>query len=546
MEIIILACFLFYSALLFCITWVTSRNASNDTYFRANRKSPWPVVAYGMIGASLSGVTFMSVPGYVQSSQFTYFGVVIGNLIGYAVIALVLLPLYYKLDVTSIYTYLEKRFGFWSHRTGSFFFIVSRMLGSALRMYLVVYVLYEFVFRSWGIPFWVPAVVFIGLILLYTIQGGLRTIIWTDTLQTTFMLLATVLTIYYILKGTDLSLFTLLKQASAEGHTKLIETDWRADNFFLKQLVSGAFLTIAMNGLDQDMMQKNLSCKTLKEAQKNVFSLSFSLIIVNLLFLTLGAALLYYASHTGFVLPDKSDSIFPGIAFSLSTVTVVLFVIGLLSAGYSSADGTLTSLTTAICFDFLGFDRKTNDVSQEGHFSAVKFSLMLILCLALATMIAFDIFKHPAAQKILSLLLFASIFMLFFFTFSIFTKQTIPDRNKIKVRKMVHVICAIVFLCIIIVFKPFHDDSLIKMVFNIAALSYGPLLGLFCFGLFTRWQINEKYVPIIAIMSPLICYILKTYATELFNGYVFGFELLLLNGLITFLGLCLCIRQKNR
>ncbi|MDR2037653.1 MAG: sodium:solute symporter [Bacteroidales bacterium] len=544
MAAIILVCFVLYSAMLFGVTRITSRNATNDTYFRANRKAPWPVVAYGMIGASLSGVTFMSVPGYVQTSQFTYFGVVIGNLIGYIVIALVLLPLYYKLDLTSIYTYLQKRFGFWSHRTGSFFFIVSRMLGSALRMYLVVYVLYEFVFRSWGIPFWVPAVVFIALILLYTLKGGLRTIIWTDTLQTTFMLLATIFTIYFILRETDLSLFTLLKNASAEGYTKLIETNWRSDNFFLKQLVSGAFLTIAMNGLDQDMMQKNLSCRNLKEAQKNVFSLSFSLIFVNLLFLTLGAALLYYASHTGFALPEKSDSIFPAIAFDLSTITVVLFVIGLLAAGYSSADGTLTSLTTAICFDFFEFDRKK---SAEGK---IKFPVksvigILAFCLLLAVLLILDVLHDPVQQKIGSLLLFAAVFLFVFYVLSILTERDIPQKDQVKTRKIVHIICAVLFFCIIVIFRPFHDDSLIKMVFNIAALSYGPLLGLFCFGLFTKWQVNEHYVPFVAVAAPLICYVLKLYSAEWFNGYVFGFELLLLNGLLTFLGLCLCIRKRS-
>jgi len=491
LPIIIIICFTLYTVVLLVVTRLSVRRgqATNETYFRANRKSPWMIVAYGGIGASLSGVTFMSVPGFVAGSAFTYFGVVLGNLLGYIIVALLLLPLYYKLNLTSIYVYLNHRFGLWTQRTGSLFFFLSRLLGSALRMYLVVYVLYEFVFKAMGISFWVSAIVFIAIILLYTLHGGIRVIIWTDTLQTTFMLAATFLTLYFLLRETGITFTGFITNASADGHTKLFETDWKAGNFYLKQVFSGIFLTIALNGLDQDMIQKNLSCKKLKDAQKNIFVLSLSLVIVNLLFLTLGAALLFYAKQTGFTLPDNPDAIYPAIAFNLSNVTVVLFIVGLLAAGYSSADGTLTALTTVICYDFLGF---SNEQRKNG----------LI----------------PVAENL-----------------------------KIHVRKTVHIICALLFLGVIIAFKPFHDESLIKTVLNIAALSYGPLLGMFSFGLFTKWKIDpqhEKYILIIAILAPIISFLLKHFSLELFSGYNIGFELLIINGLMTFIGMCFLIKKS--
>ena len=463
-----------YFGLLILISHLTSRKATNDTFFTGNRKSPWFVVAYGMIGASLSGVTFMSVPGYVQTTQFTYFGVVIGYIFGYLAIAFILLPLYYKLNLTSIYTYLDKRFGANSQKTGAAFFILSRIMGSALRMYLVVFILYEFVFKYIGVPFWALALCFIVLILIYTFKGGIKTVIWTDTLQTTFMLLSTIITVVYLLKAMDISLFDMLKQASEQGYTKLYESDWRSNNFFWKQVLSGAFITIAMTGLDQDMMQKNLTCKSLRGAQKNMLSFSFSLLIVNFLFLALGVALLFYANQTGFVLPEKSDSIFPAVAFQLNSFTCIIFVIGLVAAGYSSADGTLTSLTTTFCFDILNFDKDT---------------------------------KHTEDQKT-------------------------------KIRKCVHIGFAVLYFAIIIIFRPFHNDSLIKTLFDIAGYTYGPLLGLFVFGLFVKnRQPNDKIVPFIAILSPILSYLINIYSEELLFGYKFGFEIMILNGLITFIGL---------
>ncbi|MDL2314625.1 sodium:solute symporter [Bacteroidales bacterium OttesenSCG-928-C19] len=482
MAAIVLICFVCYTGLLFLITGITSRKANNETFFTGNRKSPWYIVAYGMIGASLSGVTFMSVPGYVESTQFTYFGVVLGYMIGYAVIAFILLPLYYKLNLVSIYSYLGKRFGVSSHKTGSAFFVISRLLGSALRMYLMVYVLYEFVFKGWGIPFWVPAVIFIVLILLYTFKGGIKTVVWTDTLQTTFMLAATILCFVFILKKLDLGAIELFQKATSDGYTKFFEIDWRANNFFVKQILSGAFITIAMTGLDQDMMQKNLTCKNLKDAQKNMLTFSFTLLIVNLLFLCLGAALLYYVSASPeFLALDNPDRLFPSVAFDLGTITSIFFIIGLIAAGYSSADGTLTALTTTICYDFLEFGEKSG----------------------------------------------------------------LSENKKMRTRKLVHISCAVLYLVVIIAFRPFHNESLIKTLFDIAGFTYGPLLGLFTFGLISKRKVNDKYVPIIAILSPIICYIIRLNSEAWFWGYKFGFEILILNGLLTCLGLLLISKKSN-
>ena len=479
MELTILICFVAYTALLFAVMWLTGRGGAkgNEAFFHAGRRSPWPVVAYGMIGASLSGVTFMSVPGGVYGGAWTYMPLVFGYVLGYAVIALVLLPLYYRLGLTSIYTYLEQRFGRRSERTGALFFIISRLLGSALRMYLVVFVLYEFVFRAWGIPFWVPAVVFIAIILLYTFGSGIKTVVWTDMLQTTFLLLAAGATVVAILDTLDIGLGELLRTSSEQGYTRMFETDPTAPKYYWKQIVSGMFITITMTGLDQDMMQKNLTCKSLRDAQKNVMTSSLLFVVVNILFLCLGAALLAYASETGFALPvDESgkvvaDKIFPSIAFGLSGFTAVVFVLGMVAAGYSSADGTLTALTTTFCYDFLGFGRKESTAvnSEKGE----------------------------------------------------------------KLRKRVHVGFALLYLLVIIAFRPFHNQSLIDTLFDVAGFTYGPLLGLYTFGLFTRRGANDRMVPYIAVLSPVVCYVLKMGA-PVWLGYHFGFEILLLNGAITF------------
>lgn len=428
MTTTILTVFIVYTILILLIAHITSKKSTNEAFFNGNRKSPWFVVAYGMIGASLSGVTFMSVPGGVYTGHFTYLGIVFGYVIGYAVIAWILLPLYYKLKLTSIYSYLEMRFGQNSEKTGAAFFIISRLIGSALRMYLVVFVLYEFVFKTFGIPFFVPAIIFVALILIYTFKGGIKTVVWTDTLQTTFLILAAVLTVVFLLKKLDMSILEVLSLSAEKGITKVFETDWTNNKFFVKQILSGAFITITMTGLDQDMMQKNLTCKTLRDAQKNVMTSSLLFIIVNIIFLCLGATLIFYAQQTGFQLPVNennvviNDMIFPSIAFSLSSLTSIFFIIGIIAAGYSSADGTLTALTTTFCFDFMHIDKNTK-----------------------------------------------------------LTENEIAKR-----RKIIHICFAVLYLLIIILFRPFHNDSLIDKLFDIAGYTYGPLLGLYSFGLFVK------------------------------------------------------------
>ncbi len=472
-PVLILLIFLGYTVLLFTVTWITARKANNQSFFIGNRISPWFVVAYGMIGASLSGVTFMSVPGWVKETQFSYMVVVFGYLFGYFVIALVLLPLYYRLKLTSIYTYLEKRFGFWSYKTGAGFFILSRILGASLRMFLVINVLQIFVFNAWHIPFWVNVLIFISLIILYTLKGGIRTIVWTDTLQTTFMLLAVVLSVIYISRELGTSVFGLASDVMGSGNSRMFITDWHNERFFLKQFLSGMFITISMTGLDQEMMQKNLSCRNLREAQKNMFTFSGILVFVNFLFLVLGAFLLFYAQKRS-VTVAMTDDLFPTIAFNyLSPVAGIVFLIGLISAAFPSADGAITSLTTSVSIDFLGLEKKKNMVEER----------------------------------------------------------------KTRTRYLVHISIALIFFICILIFRTLNDRAIIDKLFTIAGYTYGPLLGLYTFGLFTKRQVNDRLTPYIAVLSPVICYLLSTYSVQLFNGYRFGFELLLLNGFLTFSGL---------
>lgn len=478
---LILGIFLVYTLVLFSVTWITARKADNQAFFIGNKVSPWFVVAYGMIGASLSGVTFMSVPGWVKDTQFSYMVVVLGYLFGYFVIALVLLPLYYRLQLTSIYSYLGQRFGYWSYKTGAGFFILSRTLGASLRMFLVINVLQIFVFDAWNVPFWINVLVFITLIILYTLKGGIRTIIWTDTLQTTFMLLAVVLSVIYIGKELHMPLIKLASVVKESHASKMFITDWHHPRFFLKQFLSGMFITIVMTGLDQEMMQKNLSCRNIREAQKNMFTFSATLVFVNLLFLFLGAILLIFMTDKG-ISVASSDDVFPTIAIKyLGPVAGVVFLIGLISAAFPSADGALTSLTTSVSIDFLGLEQR------EG----------------------------------------------------------ITDKAKTKIRYIVHLSIAAVFFVSVIMFSKLNDKAVIDKLFTIAGYTYGPLLGLYSFGLFTKRVVNDKITPAIAIFSPLACFFLSKYSVELFNGYKFGFELLLLNGLLTFAGLYI-FSKKNQ
>jgi Na+/proline symporter len=407
--------------------------------------------------------------------------VVLGYLFGYFVIALVLLPLYYRLKLTSIYTYLEQRFGFWSYKTGAGFFIISRTLGASLRMFLVINVLQIFVFDTWNIPFWVNALIFIILIILYTLKGGIRTIIWTDTLQTTFMLLAVVLSIIYISKGLGMPLGKLFSNITHSNISKMFITDWHHERHFLKQFFSGMFITITMTGLDQEMMQKNLSCKNIKEAQKNMFTFSGILVFVNLLFLFLGAFLLLYSQSKG-VNVAASDEIFPTIALKyLGPMAGIVFLIGLISAAFPSADGALTSLTTSVSIDFLGINRR------EG----------------------------------------------------------ISEKKAVRIRYGVHLTIALIFFISILIFSALNNKAVIDKLFTIAGYTYGPLLGLYSFGLFTKRKVNDRLTPVIALLSPVICFFLSKYSVQLFNGYKFGFELLLLNGFLTFIGLLLFSRKND-
>lgn len=477
---LILSIFLLYTLLIFIITFITSRRADNQTFFIGNKVSPWYVVAYGMIGASLSGVTFMSIPGWVKDTQFSYMVLVMGYLVGYFVIAKVLLPLYYKLNLTSIYSYLESRFGFWTYKTGAGFFLLSRTLGASLRMFVVINVFQEFVLKAWGVPFWAGVLIFIVLIIIYTLKGGIKTIVWTDTLQTTFMLLAVVLSIIFISRQMNFSFGDLLSNVWNSHFSNLFVYDWKAKNYFLKHFLGGAFIAISMTGLDQEMMQKNLSCRNLREAQTNMFTFSGILVFVNLVFLFLGAVLWMFANKNG-INVHYTDDLFPTIALKfLGSIGGIVFLIGLISAAYPSADGALTSLTTSFYIDFLGFDKV----------------------------------------------------------------KGISESRKRLVRYFIHISISIIFLIVIVIFKKINDKAIIDKLFTIAGYTYGPLLGFFTFGLFTKWQVNDKWVPFIAVVSPVICYFLSNYSVLIFNGYKFGYELLIVNGLITFLGLFL-VRKKE-
>ena len=461
--------------------WLTSRKADNESYFIGNRSSKWYVVAYGMIGASLSGVTFMSVPGAVATTQFSYMQVVMGYLVGYAVIAMILMPVFYKLQLTSIYSYLEQRFGKWSYKTGSFFFILSRVIGASFRVFIVVNVLQTFVFDAWGIPFYVTVAIFISLILLYTFKGGVKTIVWTDTLQTTFMLFAVVLCVVVISKQLGLGFGSLVSQVFQSDYSSVFVKDVLSPNYFWKNFWGGAFIAIAMTGLDQEMMQKNLSCKNINEARKNMFTFTTVLFFVNLLFLVLGAMLCFYATKQNIAIdPKHTDDLFPTIALHyLGTVPGLLFIIGLISAAYPSADGALTALTTAFCFDFLGIHKNKN--------------------------------YDEAKRK--------------------------------RIRYTVHISFAIILLLTVTLFRVINNDAVIRNLFKVASYTYGPLLGLYAFGFFTKSGVIDRRVPIVCILSPAICWIINDFAPVWFNGYKFGFELLILNGAITFFGLLLISKK---
>ena len=475
-----------YFLFLIGISYFTGKNDNNLSFFKANNKSPWYVVAFGMIGASLSGVTFISVPGWVAGSKFSYMQIVFGYFFGYLTIAYVLLPIYYKANITSIYEYLGTRFGVITHKTGAFYFFVSRVLGASFRLFLVATVLQYFMFDEWNIPFEFTVFFSILLIWLYTYKGGIKTIVWTDTLQTFFMLFAVFAAIYIILDSFGWSLLDGLNSQEFKKYSQIIFTeDVNDKKFWLKSFLGGMFIAIAMTGLDQDMMQKNLTCKNTKEAQWNILSLGFVLIIVNFIFLFLGALLFIYAEKNNISIPMekgilKTDLLFPKIALTgnLGLPIAIFFVLGLIAAAYSSADSALTSLTTSFCFDFLNIQSK--------------------------------------------------------------------DKKKQKnIRKLTHVGVSILLIVVIIIFKRVLKDNVISSLLTVASYTYGPLLGLFAFGIFSKQKLHEKLVPIITLLSVVFTAILSNNSKVWFHGYTFGFELLIINGLITYLGLLAIVKKQK-
>lgn len=470
-----------YFGVLLLISFFSSRRSDNQTFFIGNRRSPWYLVAIAMVGTSISGVTFISVPGWVGTSQFSYLQVVLGYLLGYFVVANVLLPLYYKLQLTSIYSYLEERFGFYSYKTGASLFLLSRVIGAAFRLFIVSSVLQLTVFSSWGVPFSVTVSLTVLLIWLYTRKGGVRTVLWTDAFQTVAMLTAVGLTLFFIADELQLDFSGVV---SAVRHSEFSRI-WFFDDInsryhFAKQFLSGAFITIVMTGLDQDMMQKNLSCKTFAESRKNMYWYGFAFLPINLLFLSLGVLLYSYAGAKGIALPEHTDDLFPMIATQhLSPVVGTFFILGLIAAAYSSADSALTALTTSFTIDILGISGKS-------------------------------------------------------------------ELQVRRTRQWVHLFISALLVVVILLFHSMNDRSVIDAIFTVAGYTYGPLLGLYAFGMFTRFKVNDRRVPFVAIAAPILCYFISRYSEVLLNGYQFGYELLVLNGLLTFVGLLLVRTRANR
>ncbi|HEY9008260.1 sodium:solute symporter [Ohtaekwangia sp.] len=467
-----------YFGVLIYISVITSRGADTNTFFTANRQSPWYLVAFGMIGSSLSGVTFISVPGNVGKIGFGYFQVVLGYLLGYWLIIGILMPLYYRLNLISIYTYLEKRFNFWTYKTGAFFFLISRTIGSSLRLFLAATVLQLFLFDAWHVPFFVTVATTIILIWIYTFKGGVKTIVWTDSFQTIFLISAVCIAVWQISDKLGMSFSEMVSTIKSSQYAKMFYfDDVNSTQFFWKQFLGGAFITLTMTGMDQEIMQKNLTCKTLGDAQKNMFWFSLLLVVVNLLFLTLGALLYIYSTTNNIPVPAASDELFPRLAFNeLGLAVGIFFLLGITASSYASADAALAGLTTSFCIDFLDFKNK-------------------------------------------------------------------PETVKRKQKFMVHLGFSLLFLIIILVFKEINERSVIDAVLNVAGYTYGPLLGLFAFGLFTRLQVRDKLVPIICVLSPAISYLISLYSVDLLGGYKFGIEILIVNGMITFLGLWLISRK---
>ena len=455
-----------YIAILLGVSYLTSRKStSNEAFFSGNHRSPWYLVAFGMIGASISGISVVSVPGMVLTSEWTYLQTCLGFFFGYIAVAYVLLPLYYRLKLTSIYEYLNGRFGSSSYHTGSIFFVIAKMVSSATKLYVAVLVLQHFIFDEWNIPFWLTVIICVAVIWLYTHRAGIRTIVWTDTLQTLLFIVAISIMCYEAWRLCDTKIATLNTQFSTFNFS-----DWHSPRYFWKQFISGIFIVIVMTGLDQDMMQKNLSCRTLRESQKNMLSYGIAFLPINFILLLLGALCVIYAQQSGIMLPEAPDKIMPFMVSEIMTPIVgICFVLGIISASFSSADSALTSITTTLAVDI--FEWKQNE----------------------------------------------------------------------KLRRMLHIAICALFAIIVILFGYTQNRSIIDTIYTIVGYAYGPLLGMFAFGLFTQYQVRDKLVPIVAIASPIICYTINVITSHIWS-YQWGYELLLLNGTLTFIGL-LCIKK---
>lgn len=470
-----------YFLVLFIVSYIAGRKADNEGFFVGNRKSAWYVVAFAMIGSSISGVTFVSVPGMVGVSNFSYLQMVLGFVAGQFIIAFILIPLFYRMNLVSIYEYLENRFGGSSYKTGAWFFFISKMLGAAVRLFLVCLTLQLLVFEPFHLPFVLNVIITVALVWLYTFRGGVKSLIWTDTLKTFCLVVSVVLCIYYIASDLHLNFTGMITTISDSDLSRMFFFDDVNDKrYFFKQFLAGVFTMIAMTGLDQDMMQRNLSCKNFKDSQKNMITSGISQFFVILLFLMLGVLLYTFTARQGIDNPAKSDELFPMIATGdyFPGIVGVLFIIGLISAAYSAAGSALTALTTSFTVDILGVKGKTEEAI-------------------------------------------------------------------VKTRKRVHVGMAVVMGAVIFVFNLLNNTSVIDAVYILASYTYGPILGMFAFGIFTKKQVRDKYIPVVAIASPILCYILQRNSEAWFGGYQFSYELLIFNALFTFIGLCLLIKKND-
>ena len=470
-----------YFVILFTISYIAGRKADNEGFFVGNRKSTWYVVAFAVIGSSISGVTFVSVPGMVAASGFSYLQMVLGFVAGQIIIAFVLIPLFYRMNLVSIYEYLENRFGISSYKTGAWFFFISKMLGAAVRLFLVCLTLQLLVFEPFHLPFILNVIITVALVWLYTFRGGVKSLIWTDSLKTFCLVVSVVLCIYYIASDLNLGFGSMIATISENDFSRMFFFDDVNDKrYFFKQFLAGVFTMIAMTGLDQDMMQRNLSCKNFKDSQKNMITSGISQFFVILLFLMLGVLLYIFTARQGIENPEKSDELFPMIATGdyFPAIVGVLFIIGLISAAYSAAGSALTALTTSFTVDILGAKNKA-------------------------------------------------------------------ENELVKIRKRVHIGMAITMGVVIFVFNLLNNTSVIDAVYILASYTYGPILGLFAFGIFTKKQVRDKYIPWVAIASPILCFILQKNSERWFNGYQFSYELLIFNALFTFIGLCLLIKKSK-